>query len=256
MFFKYSLHAVFLSILTLMSPILSAQSRPPAQISSITDCKLQPGVTMEDAVNWAKGLERGANAAGRIWYRHPLTPSPDYEYDFQIGRYYESWMDYVVKTEGVDKANRPSSGSRIRPSVSRGSIMDCDPKTRRIVNQVNTGGAIGPADETLMTTRFCRLDEGKTMNDAWQRAVSISDNWRATGDRNMMQLRWRAMKPPLNNPEQGRVYILIEVGSTPESLAERLDKARIGFSPLTGSERVSTCTYRTLWRTHLVHQNI
>ena len=64
------------------------------------------------------------------------------------------------------------------------------------------------------------------------------------------------MGPPPNNPEQGRAYVLIEVGSTPESLAERLDKARNGFSPLTGSERVSTCTYRTLWRTHLVHQNI
>ena len=134
--------------------------------------------------------------------------------------------------------------------------MDCDPKTRRIVHQLNTGGAVGPADETLMTTRFCRLYEGKTMNDAWQRTVSISDNWRATGDRNMMQLRWRAMGPPPNNPEQGRAYVLVEVGSSPESLAERFDKNRNGFSPLTGSERVSTCTYRTLWRTHLVHQNI
>jgi len=165
-------------------------------------------------------------------------------------------MDYVVKTEGVDKANRPSSGSRIRPSVSRGSIMDCDPKTRRIVHQLNTGGAVGPADETLMTTRFCRLYEGKTIDDAWQRAVSISDNWRATGDRNMMQLRWRAMGPPPNNPEQGRAYVLVEVGSSPESLAERFDKNRNGFSALTGSERVSACTYRTLWRTHLVYQNI
>ena len=73
MFFKYSLHAIFLSILTLIAPILSAQSRPPAQISSITDCKLQPGVTMEDAVNWGKSLERGVNAAWRIWYRHQVS---------------------------------------------------------------------------------------------------------------------------------------------------------------------------------------
>ena len=106
-----------------------------------------------------------------------------------------------------------------------------------------------------MTARFCRLDEGKTMADAWNRVNHIAENWRSQGDNTAMQLVHRAMGPGNSNTTtQGRQYVINEIGETPESTASRWDKGWEGFDARTGSEPVSQCNYRTLWRTHRVFQ--
>jgi len=105
-----------------------------------------------------------------------------------------------------------------------------------------------------MTTRFCRLNEGRTLQDAWQRINHIASNWQSQGDDTLMQLTHRAIGPGNNDTVQGRQYVMTEVGETASSIAARWDMGREGFDARQGSEPVSECNYRALWRTYRIYQ--
>jgi hypothetical protein len=231
------------------------QNMNGGMVVSTYDCRLAEGRTMEEAISWARQEKRGEWAPNNIFYRQPLVPPYQYEYDFTIVRYYSSWSDYVSKSEMVYKMSLDSAAPRERSNIERSKFMNCDPKSRKILRVRGVPGGDTPSDETLMTARFCRLDEGKTMADAWNRVNHIAENWRSQGDNTAMQLVHRAMGPGNSNTTtQGRQYVINEIGETPESTASRWDKGWEGFDARTGSEPVSQCNYPTLWRTHRVFQ--
>lgn len=231
-----------------------AQEMPLGAIVSYYDCNFRAGVDMEDAVQWGRTTPRSDLAANQIFYRQPLIKPNGYEHDFRIARYYSSWSEYVERTEGIYSASLDSAPARERPSVTRSDIMDCDPSTRRIIRVRNVPGGTPPSDATLMTTRFCRLHEGRNLQDAWERISHIASNWQNQGDNTLMQLTNRAMGPGNNGAVQGRQYVMTEIGETASSIAERWDMGREGFNARQGSEPVSDCNYRALWRTHRIYQ--
>jgi hypothetical protein len=136
----------------------------------------------------------------------------------------------------------------------REDVMDCDESSRRIIRSRIVPGAGPLSEETLMTERFCRLYEGKTLQDAWARLSHIGERFQEQGDTNMIQMVHRAMGPGNGSTTtQGRQYVMVEVGQTPESIAARWDLQHQGFDPREGSEQVADCNYRSLWRTHQIY---
>jgi hypothetical protein len=238
----------------IITTAVQAQDMPPGAIVSYIDCNFRAGVDMEETVRWGRNASRNDWAANQIFYRQPLVKPNGYEHDFRIARYYSSWSEYIERSEEIYTASLDSAPARQRPSVTRTDIMDCDPATRRIIRVRNVPGGAPPSDETLMTTRFCRLNEGRTLQDAWQRINHIASNWQSQGDDTLMQLTHRAIGPGNNDTVQGRQYVMTEVGETASSIAARWDMGREGFDARQGSEPVSECNYRALWRTYRIYQ--
>jgi len=120
------------------------------------------------------------------------------------------------------------------------------------VNPGNNDGFTG--DGTLMTTRFCRLNDDKTMADAYAFAQGVASNFANAGDNSLYQM-YTLELGPIGDTVAGRGMVVATVPATPEAFAERMDLRRDGLDPLEGLRPLPvSCDAPSMWFTHAIHR--
>lgn len=222
-----------------------AQDVPTGALVNGISCKLNHGVTIQEAVAWARAQDRSGPQPGAEFYRQAVVNGNFLdEYDFRIVTYYQSFSHIVE----VALANPPAGPNH---------LFTCDNSTQSTVanRQVNENSDAFTGDATVMHTRFCILEEGETLEDAWDFVVAVNENFTDAGDNAIMQLSNRVVGPipGANMDNVGRGVVITAVPSTPQGWAERMDMSRNGFQPLRGvSTPFESCNYPAVWVTHAV----
>jgi hypothetical protein len=237
----------------LVSCAATGQEMPVGALVDTVDCTLNDGVTMAQAVEWARNLPREGMQPNVEFYRENILGSSNYkaDYDFQIGSYFDSYSQLVATVA----SNLALPANRTRPGQRATDLYTCDTGTQRIVENraVPNGGTFtGPV--TLMSTFLCRINDDSTPADVWEFLVGVNDNYRAEGETSIVQLHTRAVGPVQNRGNGDFVGIAV-VPSTPEAWGARMDMPRDGFSPFEGVELPMICNYPSLWLTHAVHRS-
>jgi hypothetical protein len=240
-----------LAVSTFLSSNLFAQQMPAANVTWSVNCSLNDDVTMNEAVEWARGRPRDESSPDSVFFRQALIGASNFSdnYDFRVVTYYPSYSEYVARSQ------RPPSREAQRTNDRRGQYFTCNPASRsmQLVRTAQEGGGNAQFESTLMATRFCRLEEGKTVGDAWQFTVGIANAFRAGGDSSLMQMVTRSFGPVENRT--GNAVTLVEVPESPEAFGTRFDMAREGLNPAQGLEYPFTiCNFPAMWRTHTVYQ--
>ena len=230
------------------------QGMPPGVLVQTINCSLNEGTSMAEAVQWARSVPRDETAPNLIFFRQAVyTGNFRTENDFRIASYYPSYAEMVSR---VTASIARSSENRVRPGTRQSDLFTCDPSTSRLAlnRTVNPGSNDGfSGDGTLMTTRFCRLNEGATPADAYAFAQGVASNYRAGGDNSLMQVYTRALGP-VGNTVAGRGVVIASVPATPAAFAARMDLAREGLNALEGLTLPMACDYPAMWFTHSVHR--
>jgi len=238
----------YLCLCTILSFPVFAQDMPPGVVVRTLNCALNPGVSMAEVVAWGRSLPRNENSPNQVFFRQAIHHNPDFSanYDFQIAWYHGSWTNYISNMEG----------SRMNPLVQRQQtrpqdLMTCSPNDAvSIYRQVPDGDAF-TGSETLMMTRFCRLEEGRNLADAYAFAAGVAANFRRAGNTALVQMSSRSIGPVENRT--GNAVNLMEVAATPENMAQRLELVRNGMQPTQGLDApFSMCNFPALWRTYAI----
>lgn len=226
-----------------------SQEIAPGAVVRTMNCSLADGASMQEAVEWGRSLQRGENAADSVYYREAVHHSSNFResYDFQIAWYYNSFTDYFTKME----ASRGSNNVR-----SSAGLMTCNPGSEGVaVSRTVPDTDAYDADQGYMLTRFCRLNEDSTADDAFSYVSGVAGNYRSAGSNSLIWVNTRSIGPVTNLTANGAVLIG-EVASSPEELGARMDLGREGaniFANL-GDNPFEQCNFPSLWRTHAVHQ--
>jgi hypothetical protein len=231
------------------------QEMPAGSLNRLLDCSLNDGVTMAEAVEWARAQPRDDTAPNAIFFRQAVMSGSSRENsDFTIASYYPSYGEWVQR---VGAANaRPDN--RMRTGTRGGDLFTCNPSTLRLnlnrfVNPDNNDGF--PGDMTLMTTRFCRVNDGKTIADAWEFAQGVASNFANAGDTSLYQVWTRELGPVGATVAGSPGLILATVPATPEAFGERMDLRREGFDVLEGLRPLPvSCDFPGMWITHAIHR--
>jgi len=231
----------------------NGQALPSGSLNRLLNCSLNDGVTMAEAVEWARAQPRDDTSPNAIFFRQAvMTGSSRENSDFTIASYFPSYGEWVQR---VGAANaRPDN--RMRPGTRGSDFFTCDPSTLRLnlnrfVNAENNDGITG--DMTLMTTRFCRLNDGKTVADAWEFAQGVASNFANAGDTSLYQV-WTRELGPVGDTVAGSGVVLATVPATPEAFGERMDLRRDGFDPLEGLRPLPvSCDFPGMLITHTIH---
>ena len=224
------------------------QEVPPGALVQIIDCSLQDGVTMADAVAQARSYSWDETSPNLVFFRQSVYGGSYREnYDFRIASYFPSYSEMISRFS-AEKA-------RQRQTRSAG-FFTCDPVTRRLiqahpVNPENDGFA---GDGTLMTTRFCRLNDGKTIADAHTFAQGVASNFANAGDTSLAQM-YTLEQGPIGDTVYGRGVVFATVPATPAAFGEREDLRRDGFDPLEGLRPLPvSCDAPAMWFTSAIHR--
>ena len=239
---------ISLTIYAFFSFSASAQDMPPGVVVRTLNCALNPGVSMAEVVAWGRSLPRDENSANQVFFREALHHSNDFEtnYDFQIAWYHGSWTEYISNTEG-SRGGSPAFLGLQRPQ----DLMTCAASDAVVLSRGIPDNDGFTGDETLMMTRFCSLEEGKTIADAYEFAAGVAANFRRAGNNSLMQVNTRSIGPVANRT--GTAVVLAEVAATPESMAERLELTRNGLNPTAGLDGPFTiCNFPAMWRTYAI----
>ena len=231
------------------------QEMPAGSLKRLLDCSLNDGVTMAEAVEWARAQPRDDTAPNAIFFRQAVMSGSSRENsDFTIASYYPSYGEWVQR---VGAANaRPDN--RMRTGTRGGDLITCNPSTLRLnlnrfVNPDNNDGF--PGEMTLMTTRFCRVNDGKTIADAWEFAQGVASNFANAGDTSLYQVWTRELGPVGATVAGSPGLILATVPATPEAFGERMDLRREGFDVLEGLRPLPvSCDFPGMWITHAIHR--
>jgi hypothetical protein len=240
----------FFSLLTCFSA--QGQNLPPGAINQIISCSLNEGTTMAEAVAFARNNPRDDNAPNQVYFRQAIfAPGFKENYDFTIVSYYPSFSE--MNTRITARNARPDIRAR---SGRRGSdFFTCDSATQRVllnrtINPDNDGFS---GDQTLMSVRFCQLNEGETAADAFTFGQGVARNFRAAGDNSMMQL-YTILLGPVGEAVAGRGLAIATVAATSSSYAARIDLPNGGFSPTEGLTLPMACDYPAMWRTNTIYR--
>lgn len=224
----------------------SAQDVPTGLLVNQVSCKLNDGVTMQQAAEWARAQPRTGPQPGAQFFREAVVNGNFLQnYDFRIATYFQSFS-HIVEVALAGNNN-----------VGDSPMFTCDPATQatvanRAVSQDNDGfnGAA-----TVMHTRFCMLSEGETLEDAWDFVVAVNENFSDAGNNSLMQLSNRVVGPiPGSNMQNaGRGVVISAVPSTPQAWGERMDMARNGFQALRGvNSPFDNCNFPAVWVSHAI----
>lgn len=230
----------------------NAQDMPVGQLVTTIDCKLNDGVTIGQAVEWARNQPRTGPQPGVEFYREAVINGNFLQnYDFRIAQYFQNFSHLVEVASSV--ASAPAN--RVQPTVRDSDLYTCDLASQRVMNNraVNPDGDGFAGQVTVMHTRLCILEEDKSLEDAWEFVVAVNENYSAEGNASLMQLYNRELGPlPGSNAQNaGRGVIIAAVPATPQSWGERMDMSRSGFQPLRGvTPPFEYCNYPAVWLTH------
>jgi hypothetical protein len=247
--------------LTMLIPVLFSlpfcvtsygQQPPPGVLVQTIDCSLNEGASMADALRWARALPRDGNSPDAVFFREAIYNNNFREnYDFRIASYYPSYTELNRRME----ANQARPDVRPRPGQRGSDLFTCNPATLALaLNRGIPDGDAFTGDYTMMTTRFCRLNEGRTLDDAWAFVQGVANNFRAVGDTSLMQMYNRAYAP-VQDAVAGNAFVIASVPATSAAWAARSDRTREGFNPIEGLELPASCNYPALWRTNAVHRS-
>ncbi len=241
------------AVALLLSVSAYGQEMPAGVPVQTTSCSLNEGTSMAEAVEWARSVPRDENSPNFIFFRQAIfNGNFRASNDFTIASYYPSYAE-MVRRVGANIA-RPDN--RVRPGTRASDLFTCDGSTttvalNRFVNPDENDGFTG--DATLMTTRFCRLNDGATAADAYAFAQGVASNFRAACDNSLMQMYTRALGP-VGNTVAGRGLVIATVPATPAAFGARMDLAREGLNALEGLTLPMACDYPALWVTNAVHR--
>lgn len=230
----------------------TAQDMPAGNVVQSIACSLNEGVSMNEVVTWARNVPREADTSpGAIFFRQSIFGGNFRENnDFVIASYWGTYenMDSRVQARGDMPANRVRSG------VRASDLYTCNPSSLRvsIVRGVNPGNDGFTGDQTIMTTRFCRLNEGETVADAYAFAQGVAANYREGGHNGLMQLSTRGLTP-VGNTVAGSGVVITAVPATRQAWRERMDYGREN-NVLEGLSLPMACDYPMMWITNAVYR--
>lgn len=230
---------------------LEAQELPPGVFVQTIACSLNEGSTMPAVVTWARAVPRDETAPDAIFFREAIfNPAFRENDDFTIASYYPSFEEMVARVGAAGA--RPAN--RTRPAVRASDLFTCNPSTLSLsLNRtVNPDSDVFEGPATLMSTRFCQLNEGATAADAFAFAQEVAAKFRAAGDNSLMQMYTRTLGP-VGDTVAGRGVMITAVAATPEAFAARMDLPNNGLDVLEGLTPPVACDYPAMWRTNRVH---
>lgn len=203
---------------------------------TITDDRL----TFDDVLERARQLNFGENAPNLIFFRRPIYVSNQYAADFQVAGYYSSYSEMFDRRVALGT----NSGGQL-PVI-------CDEAQVRRMVPVNNGDGLD--DTSIMTTRFCSLNEGNSLRGVINRMQDVTENYeRDAGNTTLVQIYTQGLGGDVDPPWD---FMMAEVGTNRQELAERLDLAREGYRGGRGngwSLGGFSCTRRALWSTNRVY---
>lgn len=225
-----------------------AQDMPPAAVVQIVPCVLNQGYAVQDAVRVARSLRRDENSPNAAFIREPLFLDPAFSerYDLVAALYYPSFSELISRRE----ANQASTTPRPEPRTRLRDVMACNfaASTIRLSRAIPETDGFTSGD-TLMTVRYCELEEGRNISDALEFVRRIAAAYRAENSNLLMQVT----TPRLGNRIgrlPGRRLRVNTVASTSTAMAERLDLSRNGFNAAEGLTSPMRCSVPALWRTY------
>jgi len=231
-----------------------AQDIPTGPLVRISNCSLNEGVTMAEAVAFARSRTWDETSPGAVFFRQSIYGGSYREnYDFTIASYFPSYSEMIGRVNAA--SNRPNT--RMRTFRRMSDFFTCDPTTRRMthshpVNQGNNDGFTG--ESTLMTTRFCRINDGQTMADAFAFAQGVARNYANAGDNSLYSM-YTLELGPIGDTVAGRGLVLATVPATAEAFGERMDLRRDGLDALEGLRPLPvSCDAPSMWRTYAIHR--
>ena len=231
-----------------------AQDIPTGPLVRIIQCSLHDGVTMAEAVELGRAQTYDESSPSAVFFRQSIYGGSYRESsDFTIASYFPSYSE-MIRRVGAEIA-RPDT--RMRTGTRGRDLFTCDPATLRLthshpVNQGNNDGFTG--DGTLMTTRFCRVNDGQTMADAYAFAQGVARNYANAGDNSLYSM-YTLELGPIGDTVAGRGLVLATVPATPEAFGERMDLRRNGLDALEGLRPLPvSCDAPSMWFTHAIHR--
>lgn len=227
----------------------AAQEMPNGAVVRTLNCSLNENISMNQVVEWGRNLPRGENSANQVFFREALTHSNSYlsRFDFQIAWYYGSWENLITARES-DRGGSLAFAQLTRPT----DLMTCNPNDAVVITRQVADNDGFTGDDTLMMTRFCPLQEGKTVGDAYRFVSGVAANYRDAGNNSMVQLTTRSLGPVQNRV--GNAVVIAEVAATPAKMAERLELLRQGTNVFQGLDDnpFTTCNFPAMWRSHAI----
>ena len=237
-----------IAVASLMSCTTFAQEMPPGAVVRTLNCALNEGVSMSEVVAWGRALPRTETSASPVFFREALHHNNNYEtdYDFQIAWYHGSWTNYIADME-ANRSGTPGFARAVRP----GDMMTCSASDAlSTYHQIpDNDGFTG--DDTLMTTRFCNLQPGKSIADGYRFAAGVAANFKAAGDSSLMQVISRQVGPVQNRT--GNAVVIASVPATAAAMAARQELTRNGLNPTQGLDNPFTvCNFPAMWRSYAI----
>jgi hypothetical protein len=239
---KISLFFSFLMLIAGVAETFAQDMQMPAGAvvrtvnCTITDDRL----TFDDVLERARQLDFSENAPIAIQFRRPIYLSAEYVADFQIAAYYSSYSDMFDKRVALGN----SSGGQLPIVCDQALVVRNVP--------VNDGGGLD--DTSIMTTRFCNLNEGNTLRSAFNRMLDVTANYeRDAENTTAVQIWTQGLGGPVNPPWD---FMMALVGTDRQELAQRMDLAREGYRGGRGNGWALggfTCTRQALWSTNRVY---
>ncbi len=239
----------------LLSGKAAAQDMPAGALVGLVNCSLNDGVTMAEAVAWARNQPRDGPQPVAEFYREAAAVGGFHDnYDFVIASYFNSYADIVA----FNVALATSPPSSVPPSVRASDLYSCDQSTSRLVTsrQVDPNADPFNGDITIMVTRFCLLAEGNTLADAFDFVSGVSENFGDAGSNSLMQI-WNRTYGPISGDlsNVGRGVVIATVPANFADWAARGDMGRDGFQALQGLDNpLEVCNFPAIWLTNAVYR--
>lgn len=235
----------------LLSSTAQGQDLPGGNIVQSIDCSLNEGVTMTEVVRWGRSVPRDENSPGQIYFREAIYAG-NYRgsNDFRIASYYPNYAEMVKRIAAM----RARPAVIERTGIRAQDLYTCDGSTlvTSRVRAVNPDSDGFSGEQTLMTTRFCRLNEGSNVADAYAFAQGVAGNYRSLGDNTLMQVYTRSLGP-VGNTVAGRGVVIASVPATWTSFGARMDIAGQN-NVFEGLDSPMVCDYPAMWITNAIHR--
>ena len=230
-----------------------AQDVPQSAVVEVIPCALNEGYTVQDAVRVARALRRNENSPSAAFIREPLNVDPTFSerYDLLGALYYPSFSDLISRRE----AEQADTSPRMAPRTRLQDVMTCNfaASIIRLSRAIQgTDGFTG--GETLMTVRYCELDEGRTVSDAFAFVQDVAAAYRSEDSNLLMQVTTPRLGSRIGRRSGTRLTVNT-VASTSTAMAERLDLTSGGFNPTAGLTNPMSCSTPALWRTYATYRS-